>query len=199
MPKYDSTFDLASYAPVADRIQQFYQRFSAGRIITELVSRHEGEIVFRALVYRDLTEPQPAATGWAAEREDDGEVNAVACLENAETSAIGRALANLGFTASTKRPSREEMGKANRARRRLTLNAALSASSSSGTDTPTLQARADAVHDLLELIATAERRGFSPRRAGIIGTWVSRMPPIALDRVRAVELAIRGWLRRRPM
>jgi hypothetical protein len=199
MPKYDSTFDLAGYAPVADRIQQFYERFSAGRIITELVSRHDGEIVFRALVYRNGAEPQPAATGWAAEREGDGEVNAVACLENAETSAIGRALANLGFTASTKRPCREEMVKANRARRRLTLNGAPSPSSFPDVEAAPLQARADAVHDLLELIATAERRGFSARRAAIIGACASRMPPIAPDRVRAIELAIRGWLRRRPM
>jgi hypothetical protein len=55
------------------------------------------------------------------------------------------------------------------------------------------------VHDLLELVATAERRGFSPRRATIVGARASQMPPIPLERVRAIELAIRGWLRRRPM
>jgi hypothetical protein len=122
----------------------------------------------------------------------------VACLENAETSAIGRALANLGFTASTKRPSREEMAKADRARRRLTL--------AGGSLTPLpegegshLQGRADAVHDLLELIARAERRGFSRRRAAVITTHVSRASSIPLPRVRTIELALRAWLRRRPM
>lgn len=199
MPKYDSTFDLAGYAPVADRIQQFYERFSAGRIITELVSRHEGEIVFRALVYRDMTEPQPAATGWAAEREGDGEVNAVACLENAETSAIGRALANLGFTASTRRPSREEMAKANRARHRLSIAGGLLSTVPAQAEPSLLQERADAVHDLLTLMASAERRGFSPRRAAVIAMHASRMPPISRARVRELELAIRAWLRRRPM
>jgi hypothetical protein len=199
MPKYDSTFDLAGYAPVADRIQQFYERFSAGRIVTELVSRHEGEIVFRALVYRDTTEPQPAATGWAAEREGDGDVNAVACLENAETSAIGRALANLGFTASTKRPSREEMTKANHARRRLTLDGGPVALESPQPGGARLQARADAVHDLLELLVVAERREFSPRRAAVIATRATRTPSIPFGRVRKLELAIRAWLRRRPM
>src|SRR5256885_13604213 len=49
-------------------------------------------------------------------REEDGDVNAVEYLENTETSAIGRALANLGFTASAERPSREEMMRAARAR-----------------------------------------------------------------------------------
>jgi hypothetical protein len=91
------------------------------------------------------------------------------------------------------------MVKANRARRRLTLNGAPSPSSFPDVEAAPLQARADAVHDLLELIATAERRGFSARRAAIIGACASRMPPIAPDRVRAIELAIRGWLRRRPM
>ena len=199
MPKYDSTFDLAGYAPVADRIQQFYERFAAGRIITELVSRHEGEIVFRALVYRDATEAQPAATGWAAEREGDGEVNAVACLENAETSAIGRALANLGFTASTRRPSREEMAKANRARRRLTIDAGPLSAVAAPADSSRLQERADAVHDLLALMAVADRRGFPARRATVISTHASRMPSIPLVRVRRIELAIRAWLRRRSM
>jgi hypothetical protein len=112
----EGVFDLASYAPVAERITLFYQAFPRGRIITELVSRTERDVVFRALVYRDDGDTDAAATGWAAEREGEGEVNTVACLENTETSAIGRALANLGFTASRERPSAEEMAKMSRAR-----------------------------------------------------------------------------------
>src|SRR5256885_1647955 len=81
-----------SYAPVAARIELFYERYPTGRILTELVQHTEQEIVFRAAVYRATEDREPAATGWAAERVGDGEVNAVACLENTETSAIGRAL-----------------------------------------------------------------------------------------------------------
>src|SRR5204863_2856840 len=87
----------------------------------ELVAREGGEITFKALVYRSAAETLAAATGWASEREGDGDINTVACLENTETSAVGRALANLGFTASTKRPSLEEMEKALRARRALSF------------------------------------------------------------------------------
>lgn len=122
MPKTTPTLDLAAYTPVAERIRLFYERFPAGRIVTELISRESADgatvITFRALAYRAPTDTLPAATGWAAERDDDGEVNAVACLENAETSAIGRALANLGF-ATAPRPSREEMAKAQRAKTRV--------------------------------------------------------------------------------
>jgi hypothetical protein len=38
-------------------------------------------------------------------------VNATSALENCETSAIGRALANAGYATKGKRASREEMGK----------------------------------------------------------------------------------------
>lgn len=118
MTKTSLPFNSGGYALVATRITLFYERFPTGRIVTELVSR-DRDVLFKASVYRSTAEQEPAATGWASEREGDGEINEVACVENTETSAIGRALANLGFTASLKRPSREEMEKAERARSRV--------------------------------------------------------------------------------
>jgi hypothetical protein len=185
-------FDPQSYAPVADRVTLFYQRHPSGRIGTELVSRDEGAITFKASVFRALDDPVPAATGWACEREGDGDVNMVACLENAETSAIGRALANLGFTASTKRPSREEMEKADRARHRLSATAFAAR--------PTSEERqATAIHEVLQLLATAQRHGFSPRRAGIIAARANRPPGLPLPTMRRLEQRVRSWLRRRGM
>ena len=122
MGKTGSGFDPEAYAPVAERIRLFYRAHPLGRIHTELVRRDAAEVVFKALVYRDAADDRPSATGWAAEREGDGDINTVACLENTETSAIGRALANLGFTAARERPSAEEMAKASRARARLALS-----------------------------------------------------------------------------
>src|SRR5919199_853052 len=149
MPKAGPSFSAGEYVLVADRIALFYERFPHGRIITELVSRSEREVTFKALVYRSPEEREPAATGWASEREGDGDVNLVACLENTETSAIGRALANLGFTASRRRPSLEEMAKAERA----------------------LQAHAGAITDVLTLLAAAWGEGggtpkMAPQRGG---------------------------------
>ncbi|HEY2853669.1 MAG TPA: hypothetical protein VGJ18_12530 [Gemmatimonadaceae bacterium] len=150
----EGVFDLASYAPVAERITLFYRAFPRGRIITELMSRTERDVVFRALVYRDAADGDAAATGWAAEREGDGEINTVACLENTETSAIGRALANLGFTASRERPSAEEMAKVSRRRAMLVREPA----------NPELQHRADDVLDVLALLRVAARLGVRQRR-----------------------------------
>jgi hypothetical protein len=62
----EGSFDPASYAPVAERISLFYQAFPRGRIITEMISRTERDVVFRAVVYRDAGEREAAATGWAS-------------------------------------------------------------------------------------------------------------------------------------
>lgn len=121
MAKIFGGFDPESYATVAERIRLFYAAHPLGRIHTDLVSRTAEAVVFKASVYRTPDDERPAATGWAAEREGDGEINLVACLENTETSAVGRALANLGFTAARERPSREEMIRSSRARQRLAV------------------------------------------------------------------------------
>jgi hypothetical protein len=176
----EGVFDLATYAPVAERITLFYRTFPHGRIITEMVSRTAQDVVFRALVYRDANDPHAAATGWAAEREGDGEINTFACLENTETSAIGRALANLGFTAARERPSAEEMAKVSRARARLasarsedtgvySLGTAAAAKPSAVAERASDHLAVDGlIADVNALIARAERAGLRPRRAA---TW----------------------------
>jgi hypothetical protein len=175
----DGAFDLASYAPVAERITLFYETFPRGRIITELVSRTDKDVVFRALVYRDASDVAAAATGWAAEREGDGEINTVACLENTETSAIGRALANLGFTASRERPSAEEMAKASRARVRAAG----------------VHIERDEAADLLALVKSAERLGLRKRRADSIRALAR--DDGASSRVQTWTRVVRRWVQRR--
>lgn len=206
MPKSDGYFDPSTYATVAERLTVFYEKCPTGRIITELVGRKEGVITFRALAYRAAEDAAPAATGWASEREGDGDINTVACLENTETSAIGRALANLGFTASTKRPSREEMEKAAQVRLRLQRAHEKSATAvppppgakSVATAAPALQRTADAVLDLLDLLAAARRRGYSEVRAAVIAARANAPEPLPPARIRRLERAVRAWRRRHP-
>ena len=187
--KIGPDFNPTGYAPVAERITQFYEAHPGGRIVTELMSRTTAEVVFRASVYRDAAETGPAATGWAAEREGDGDVNEVACLENTETSAVGRALANLGFTASRLRPSAEEMAKAARAgarigRHRLAVREpAVSAS------------HAMYLGDLLNLVAAAERIGLRPVRAA---RWREQLHDRSFEDRELVQLErrLRDWIAR---
>jgi len=190
--------DLSAYALVADRITLFYQRYPLGRIVTELFSRTEREITFRALVFRGPADVEPAATGWASEREGDGEINQVACLENTETSAVGRALANLGFTASSRRPSREEMEKAARQRARLVTRPTPVepiAARQVPIDADPLQRRANAVHDVLGLIERAEAIGFPERRGATLRSAVDRID-ITPRTLMRLERRIRAWMAR---
>lgn len=185
--KFGSDFDPARYAPVAERITHFYSAYPSGRIVTELISRADGEVVFRASVYREPTGSAPAATGWASEREGDGDVNTVACLENTETSAVGRALANLGFTASRLRPSAEEMAKAARVRARL-------ARRSLAIHEPAPRpARSQYLADFFTLVAAAERAGLRAPRAA---AWRERLTAVPADDVQLLrfENRLRGWL-----
>ena len=72
--------------------------------------------VFYAELYADKDDKVPVATGYAEEIKSDRGVNATSFVENCETSAIGRAIANcpLQAPASGPRPSRNEMQKVER-------------------------------------------------------------------------------------
>ena len=106
--------DIDEYVPVAERIRAFYERHPEGSIEAEMVRLDGDLVIFRAQVRRGPDDAHPT-TGWAYEREGRSHVNSTSFIENCETSAIGRALANLNF-AGARRPSREEMEKVLRMR-----------------------------------------------------------------------------------
>lgn len=113
-----ATFDLESYATVQERIAQFYSDFPDGSIRTFMVVRDGPEVVFEARIYRT---PEEAAmgvysSGYAREVEGKTPVNKTSHIENCESSAVGRALANLGYATDARRPSRSEMIKVARVR-----------------------------------------------------------------------------------
>ncbi len=104
------------YVPVAERVEQFHQRFPEGRLITTIVDhdRESGFVLIRAEAYRHVDDAVPAATGHAYEYKDSGYVQRTSYIEVAETSAVGRALALLGFEVRRGIASREEVEKAAR-------------------------------------------------------------------------------------
>jgi hypothetical protein len=106
-------FNLDDYEPVAARLDRWLKDHPDGRVITELVHYLQDVAVFKAELWLD---GEIIATGWAEEVRGQGNVNRTSHVENCETGAVGRALANAGYAGSdvSKRPSREEMGKVQR-------------------------------------------------------------------------------------
>lgn len=114
-------FNLADYETVEERIRRFYAAHEDGRIITEWANEYDSAEakrtwIVKAFVYLtagDQANKLPKSTGYAVEIDGTGGANNGSALENAETSAIGRALANMNLSGN-KRASREEMAKAQR-------------------------------------------------------------------------------------
>jgi hypothetical protein len=113
-------FDLNEYETVDQRIQRFYRTYPDGRIETVRLSKdevptkddpHRIRWEVKASVFRTSDiEARPAGEGHAFEIDGGGGANKTSALENCETSAVGRALANAGLSG-TKRTTREEMVK----------------------------------------------------------------------------------------
>jgi hypothetical protein len=108
-------FNLDNYETVEDRLVKFWADHTDGRVITSIHYYDDTRILVRAEVYFDREDVRPVASGYAEELRGASPVNRTSHAENAETSAIGRALANCGYAAKGSRPSREEMQKVQRA------------------------------------------------------------------------------------
>lgn len=83
------------YELVASRVERFREDHPDYAIITDIVERDESVVVMKALIYKD--KETLIATGFSEEFRTESGINSTSALEVAETSAIGRALANLGY------------------------------------------------------------------------------------------------------
>ncbi len=104
-------FNLEDYETVEERLVKFWKEHPDGRIETTLVESTLQRFIVKASVYRTEVDASAWTTGYAEETVSTRGVNSTSALENCETSAIGRALANAGYVTKGKRPSREEMSK----------------------------------------------------------------------------------------
>lgn len=183
------------YVPVRERVDAFRAVWPTGRIVTELQRCSKTRTIFRALVYRTTAELEPAATGWASEREGDGEINVSSNLENAETSAVGRALANLGFSPSRPRPVRPELPfpPAPAGDQPPPPPPATAQQERSSRQRAVLEAEADALLDVLLLLQTAERAGLPGGRVGELRAALTARTVAPSVRQR-IERELRQWL-----
>ena len=113
-------FNLEDYEPVEVRLEKFWKENPDGRIYTELLESTATRFVVFSSIYRTEADAHPWATGLASETIADRGMLASSALEICETSSLGRALANAGYSAKVKggngkRPSREEIISATKA------------------------------------------------------------------------------------
>ena len=117
-----ASFNLDNYEPVADRLARALANHPEMRVITDLVAVERNpdgkpiQYIVRAQIWLgDVLKAQD----YAEEMVGSSPVNRTSALENCTTSAIGRALADMGYQGNhngkNSRPSREEMEKVARA------------------------------------------------------------------------------------
>jgi len=100
-------FNLEDYETVEERLIKFWKDHPDGQIHTKVIDYTSGRFIVEASIYRTEADARPWTTGLAEETIQGRGVNATSALENCETSAIGRALANAGYATKGKRASRE--------------------------------------------------------------------------------------------
>lgn len=90
-------FNLDNYEDVASRVARFQQMYPMGRIYVKILDfdKERGSILVEAQVFRTDTEEYPAATDIAMEWVKKSSVSEKWWVENAATSAIGRAIASV--------------------------------------------------------------------------------------------------------
>ena len=104
-------FNLEDYETVEERLVKFWKDYPDGQIHTKLLEHNAGRFIVEASIYRTEADARAWTNGLAEETIQGRGVNATSALENCETSAIGRALANAGYATKNKRASRQEMAK----------------------------------------------------------------------------------------
>lgn len=96
----DKAIDIKGkqYVLVADRVVYFNDTYPNGSIIAQqMTDPLSPTIVMRATVTPDCDKPERVFTGYSQAVIGDGYINKTSALENAETSAVGRALAMMGI------------------------------------------------------------------------------------------------------
>lgn len=98
------------YVTVNERIKYFRENFKGYKLLSEIVMNAEGKVIFKASIIDG--EDKVVATGHAMEKENSTFINKTSHIENCETSAWGRALANYGIGVDSSVASADEVANA---------------------------------------------------------------------------------------
>lgn len=98
------------YVQVNERVKGFRELFPNGRIECDIVDLTDGVVTMKAYVYNE--DGVLLATGYAQEKESSSYINKTSFIENAETSAIGRALGWVGIGVDGSIASADELANA---------------------------------------------------------------------------------------
>lgn len=112
----DKAIDIQGkkYVLVSDRVNYFNNTYPKGSIKTSLISKPESDvIVIKAIVTPDVDKPERVFTDYAQEVIGSSFINKTSAMENASTSAVGRALAYMGIGVLDSIASVDEINKAN--------------------------------------------------------------------------------------
>ena len=109
----DKAIDIKGkkYVLVSDRVLYFNQNYPNGCIQTVRETIWDMEVI-KAVVCPDCAVPWRVFTGYSQAKRWDGFINKTSALENAETSAVGRALAFMGIWVIDSIASVDEINKA---------------------------------------------------------------------------------------
>jgi hypothetical protein len=102
-------FNMDDYVPVSDRIGAFMESYPEGSLQSEIVELTESRVTIKAYAYRTPDDPRPGTGHSSLEIPGKTTFTRGSEIENAETSAWGRAIAALGFEVKRGVASREEV------------------------------------------------------------------------------------------
>lgn len=107
MPEFQDR--MKDYVPVNERIEAFYTAFPNGSIQSEIVELTEARVTVKAYAYRTVDDPKPGTGHSSVNIPGSTPYTKGSEIENAETSAWGRAIAALGFEVKRGIASTEEV------------------------------------------------------------------------------------------
>lgn len=104
-------FKGKKYVLVSDRVIYFNENYPYGSIMTEMVSKQEDGMVIIKATIKPSEGQNRTFTGYSQATWGEGYINKTSALENAETSAVGRALAFMGIGVIESIASIDEINK----------------------------------------------------------------------------------------